>query len=144
MPAGNSGFFIMQHLDEISPNPGLDVVRVIITNASNQVLLVQEADDRNWKLPGGKIEPGETVLEAIVRELQEELGLTQISHSDITKLIKANIPDSEHYRYIVRLSLDSLAITPTPEVAEAKFFQANQLPPTKFSKHILSALELTA
>lgn len=49
----------------------------VITNALGQVLLLK-ANYGNfaWGLPGGALEPGETIHEALVRECQEELGLS--------------------------------------------------------------------
>ncbi|MCP3129647.1 NUDIX hydrolase [Shewanella sp. KJ2020] len=48
----------------------------VITNDSGQVLLLK-ANYGNfaWGLPGGALEPGETIHEALLRECKEELGL---------------------------------------------------------------------
>lgn len=59
--------------------PFLDVAAGIIMRPDGQILLGQRPFDKQWpgwwELPGGKIEAGETVLEALARELKEELDI---------------------------------------------------------------------
>ena len=51
-----------------------DAAFAVILSRSPRVLLVQKADGR-WGLPGGGVLPGESPLDAILRELREETGL---------------------------------------------------------------------
>ena len=46
---------------------------VIINNEGKLLLLKQTYADKRWGLPGGGVEPGETIHEAIKRECFEEL-----------------------------------------------------------------------
>ena len=41
-----------------------------------EILLMQRSDNGHWGLPGGYVEPGESVAEACAREVQEETGWT--------------------------------------------------------------------
>lgn len=53
-------------------------VGAVISDAAGRLLLIKRGHAPGaglWSLPGGRIEPGETDAEALVREMREETGL---------------------------------------------------------------------
>lgn len=55
------------------------VVAGVITDARGRILLARRTEGRDlaglWEFPGGKVDPGETPEQALVRELREELAI---------------------------------------------------------------------
>jgi len=61
----------------------IQVAAGVIFNTDRQVFLAKRADKADqgglWEFPGGKLEPSETSIEALIRELDEELGIEVLS-----------------------------------------------------------------
>jgi len=50
-------------------------VTAIVTNDVGELLLVHKTDNNLWALPGGGMDPGESIAQAAVRETKEETGM---------------------------------------------------------------------
>lgn len=68
----------------------LEVTAAIISQ-NNKILICQRPANKNcgllWEFPGGKIEAGETGEQCIVRECQEELGVTLQVHKEVIDVV---------------------------------------------------------
>ncbi len=65
-----------------APRPEVCVGAVAVFG--DRILLIRRgrgAAQGTWSVPGGRVEPGETLAEAVVRELEEETGLAGVCES---------------------------------------------------------------
>ena len=68
----------------------MHVAVAVIEDDCGQILLSRRADHSHqgglWEFPGGKVDPGETLEQAIKREVWEELGIHVRSHSPLIRI----------------------------------------------------------
>lgn len=99
-------------------------IRTLIVQ-DDKVLLVKEASDDWWALPGGGIDHGETVESSLVREVEEELGVPtkavvsdfEIVHYNIGNVVNG-VPRMNLY---FKASVPKELLKKTDHVAEWKW-----------------------
>ena len=96
-----------------------------------RLLLVRRASRRgrgNWQVPGGFIEPDETIEQAVIREVLEESGVNTKVRG-VLGIRNRYDPDVDNSLYVVML-LDPLDSNPQPdnhEVDRAEFFSLEEI-----------------
>ncbi|WP_441998008.1 NUDIX domain-containing protein [Microvirga sp. 2TAF3] len=105
-------------------------VRAVVLDDSNRVFLIRHTYIPGWHLPGGGVETGEPVLEALKRELYEEAC---IAMNDIPRLhgvfFNNHVSRRDHVIvYIIRNFTVAGPKVPDREIAEAGFFPLDRLP----------------
>jgi ADP-ribose pyrophosphatase YjhB (NUDIX family) len=118
-------------------------VGAFLFDQSGRVLLVQRGQPPGeglWTVPGGKLEAGETLAQAIAREVREETGLV----AEIGPLVCVVERIAERYHYVI---LDYLArpvagsLDPGSDVEAARFVDDAELPQLPLTDGLVSVLE---
>ncbi len=105
-------------------------VRAAVLTGKGEVFLVRHTYIPGWQLPGGGVEVGETVHEALARELSEEAGIAPTGEPRLHGIyFNRRISRRDHVAlYVVRdFRVESIK-QPDREIAEARFFPLDALP----------------
>lgn len=98
-----------------------------------------------WSVPGGRVEPGESDLEATAREVLEETRL-QVSVGGLVGSVERDAPDGAVYvirDYLCRLvpNSDPTAVRAGDDADDAGWFTQSQMRSLTCSPGLLDALE---
>src|SRR5262245_63305470 len=105
-------------------------VRALVLDPGGRVFLVKHSYVSGWHLPGGGVEPGETVLEALGRELLEE-GNIELTDSPTFYGLYFNgrVSDRDHVAlYVVKGFRQSGPPKPDHEIIAHGFFAPDAVP----------------
>ena len=97
-----------------------------------QVLLAHRRDIDWWNLPGGGMEAGETVEQAVCREVLEETGL----EVEVERLVGVySKPQKNEVVLALRCRIIGGQVQATKEARECRYFPPEALPPNTLPKH---------
>lgn len=119
-------------------------VRAVVLDGENRVFLVKHSYVSGWHLPGGGVETGETVLEALERELMEEgrIALTGAPRLHGTFFNRRISPRDHVVLYVVRDFHQDRPPEPNREIVATGFFSRHELPPDTTPATLLRIAEV--
>jgi 8-oxo-dGTP pyrophosphatase MutT (NUDIX family) len=102
---------------------------LIIQN--NKVLLVREASERlQWSIPGGGVDHGETIESSLIREIEEELGVSAKEVSSDFQIVHYNIGNVVNgvprMNLFFKASIQKESLKKDDHVSECKWFTKDE------------------
>ncbi len=118
-------------------------VSAVIFDRRGRLLLQQRSDGGQWGLPGGSVEIGESVREAVVREVREETGLTVATRRLVgvysaPTLQLVRYPDGNVWHYVsmcFECTVRSGTLQTCDETLALEYFPLRRLPSTLLAYH---------
>ena len=106
-------------------------VRAVVIDSAGRVFLVKHSYVAGWHLPGGGVETGETVPEALARELAEEGGIVASALPALHGIFfNARVSRRDHVVvYVVRDFTQEGGPRHPREIIDCGFFAPDALPP---------------
>lgn len=104
-------------------------MRAMVLDDFGRVFLVRHGYVAGWHLPGGGVETGETIFEALTRELREE-GNIEMRGSPVLFGVYFNnhVSPRDHVLLYVVRDFVQAEFTPNREIVETGFFAIDALP----------------
>ena len=100
--------------------------------ADGRWLLIRRGDTGEWALPGGTLEWGENLRDCIIRELEEEAGITQVILGDVVGVYSRLDRDPRFHAVtiVVEATISPPSRPPMNhvEIREVHLFSENELP----------------
>ena len=105
-------------------------VRAVVLDAENRVFLVKHSYVSGWHLPGGGVEVGETLRQALQRELAEEGRIELIGEPALHGIyLNSHVSRRDHVAvYLVRHFRQDRLPEPNREIIDCGFFETQALP----------------
>ncbi len=108
----------------------LGVKAIVLRNGDSEVYLVRHTYVPGWRLPGGGVEPGDSVLKTLHKELSEECNITLTGEPTYVGIFHNTFATRRDHivLYVCRDFTQSAPKVPDMEIAEAGFFPVDALP----------------